>query len=115
MICVHCGRPTRLIKSEEYMPGAMIHYRQCTGPLASAHPESVFKTYEIIQQAISAIGPLRLAEYIRIALRGIWRRNATRDLRTKVQASGKRPASLVAREIGCTEARVRQIRREVQV
>jgi DNA-binding NarL/FixJ family response regulator len=114
MLCPHCGRPTRLLRSEALEVGAVRNVRLCTIPTAVAHPHVEFETIELLAATLSDWGPARLQRELARARRGMRQRAAAGDRRAKalkMLAAGRRP-SHIARELGITEARVRQYRAE---
>jgi uroporphyrinogen-III synthase len=114
MLCPICGRPTRLLRTEPLEVGAVRHVRLCTIPTSLAHPHVEFETVEVLAATLSGMGAAALARELHRARKGLRRRVETETIRRKtlkLLAAGKRTAH-VARAVGITEARVRQIRAE---
>lgn len=115
MNCPTCGRPTRLLRTEQISVGAARSVRLCTAPTSHAHPHAEFETVEVLAAVMSGFGPARIEHELRRARRGIARRDEQQRRRKKVEqflGRGLTP-SQVARAAGITEARVRQIRAEL--
>lgn len=114
MLCPTCGRPTRLLRTEPLATGAVRHVRLCTIPTAVAHPHAEFETIEVLAATLSSMGAAALERALHQARKGLRRRIETETIRRRtlqMLAAGKRP-SHVAREVGISEARARQIRAE---
>lgn len=112
MLCPHCGRPTRVLRAEPFGEIATRITRICTAPMSHAHAGAQFATYELPETVVGHFGHGKVLEILATTARGVVRRREA--VRRRVQAltmlgRGVR-ASTVARELGITEARVRQIR-----
>lgn len=57
MNCPRCGRPSRVLATEERYDGVNVIKRMCTAPLTHTHPESVFETYEILSVIVRRVMP----------------------------------------------------------
>ena len=113
MNCPTCGRPTRLLSTEQLDNGCTKNTRTCTAPRPHAHGESVFVTYEVPAAVVVTWGPAAFEEAAKRAQRGFQRRAqawARRD--TVHRLAGTMPTASIAKTLGITEARVRQLASE---
>lgn len=111
--CPICGRPTRVLAVEQLANGCTRSRRVCTIPERAAHGERELVTYEVPAGVISAVGPSAFERIAQIVQRGFLSRHQARERKAVVQALwGKEPTSAIARQLGISEARVRQIKDE---
>lgn len=113
MKCPVCGRPTRVLAVEHLANGCTRVRRVCTIPTRAAHGEDEFDTYEVPAAFVAAMGRARFEKLARSVQRGVTARQTARARREAVRRLDWARASHIAAHLGITEARVRQIRSEL--
>lgn len=71
-------------------------------------------TYEVPRSVVAGLGMRKFKDAINTVLRGVARKEKAREVRAAVRSRAGWKATAVAHELGITEARVRQIRKEKQ-
>lgn len=113
MRCLLCGKPTRIL-SERQNGVMLLRVRQCTAKVA--HAEDVVTTHELPAAVIGWMGASRLKTRIQVMQRGMLARARAQVHRSAVAAgiAARKTSKAIAREQGITEARVRQIAKDLR-
>jgi hypothetical protein len=114
MLCPICGRPTRVVRTEQVSAGMTRTTRLCTVPTTHAHPGVEFETFEVLAGAARAVGVSRLQAAVEKLQRGRERRDLAAERKAHVKRLLARGMSTraTARKVGIAQARVRAIRDE---
>jgi hypothetical protein len=103
----------RVLAVEQLANGCTRSRRICTVPDRVAHGERELLTYEVPAAVITAVGLSAFERIAAVVQRGFLSRHQARQRKAAVQALwGKEPTSTIARQLGISEARVRQIKDE---
>lgn len=77
-------------------------------------PAGPVTTYEVPASVIRAVGMTRIVHFMGCFERGQAQRKRAAELRAAIASQPRATATGLAAELGCTEARVRQIRAELR-
>ena len=110
MRCIECGSDQMRTLETRARPGALRRRREC------GRCGHTFPTVELPETVVRTVGVLAVERAVLALLRGIQRRVAARENLARITQrlrEGWKPTA-IANEVGVTEERVRQVRKELR-